>query len=269
MKSVVLTTAFVLAGTFAALCQTPPPVVNGGISNTAGGTSAAGVAPGSLVTIFGSNLASAMASSATVPLSTSLSGVSVTFNNTPAPVQFISGSQINVEVPWGLATSDSGSGPAQVVVTRDDGTVSAPATVSIVASAPAIYNIGGQAIAVNPDGSLAAPAGAIPGIATHPAKIGDSAGIVILATGLGVVDQPIADGANSSDQTRNTLAKPTVMVGGVAATVTFSGLSPQFPGVNQINITIPSGTPTGNSVSLQLQVNGTTNSNPVSIAVSQ
>jgi uncharacterized protein (TIGR03437 family) len=69
--------------------------------------------------------------------------------------------------------------------------------------------------------------------------------------------------------TRNTLTQPTVLIGGVAAQVTYSGLSPQFVGINQINVMIPAGTPTGNAVSLQIQVNGTVNSNPVSIAVSQ
>jgi uncharacterized protein (TIGR03437 family) len=79
----------------------------------------------------------------------------------------------------------------------------------------------------------------------------------------------LQDGANSPDQIRNTLTQPTVLIGGVAAQVTYSGLSPQFVGVNQINVTIPAGTPTGNSVPLQIQVNGDTNSNVVTIAVSQ
>jgi uncharacterized protein (TIGR03437 family) len=210
-----------------------------------------------------------MAASNTVPLSTTLSGVSVTINSLAAPVQFVSSGQINVQLPWSVAPSDDKSGPAQVVVTRDDGVVSAPASVPVAASAPAIFNIGGQAIAINPDGSLAAPAAAIPGLSTRPAKIGDPAGLMILATGLGAVDQPIADGANSLDQQRNTVAKPTVLIGGIAAQVSFSGLSPQFVGINQINVVIPAGTPTGNAVSLQIQVNGTINSNPVWIAVSQ
>jgi uncharacterized protein (TIGR03437 family) len=268
MKSYV--PAFLLLAAMAASAQTAPPVVSaGGVASTAGPSTGQAVAPGSLVSIFGTNLASTMAASGTVPLSTTLSGVSVTINNVAAPMQFVSGGQINIQVPWGVAPSDSKSGPAQVVVTRDDGVVSAPAGVTVAASAPAIFNIGGQAIAINPDGSLAAPAAAIPGISTRPAKIGDPAGLVILATGLGAVDQPIADGANSLDQTRNTLTQPTVLIGGVAAQVTYSGLSPQFVGINQINVTIPAGTPTGNAVSLQIQVNGTINSNPVSIAVSQ
>jgi uncharacterized protein (TIGR03437 family) len=49
----------------------------------------------------------------------------------------------------------------------------------------------------------------------------------------------------------------------------FSGLSPQFPGINQLNVVISSGTPTGNAVTLQLQIDGTVSSNIGTIAVSQ
>jgi uncharacterized protein (TIGR03437 family) len=254
---------------FAALCSAyaaDPPVINpGGIVNTAGIPSTAAIAPGGLVSIFGSNLAAAMALSDSVPLSTTVGGVGVTINGVAAPIQYASPNQINIQAPWNLAVTDS-SGPAQVVVTNA-GTGSAAVAVTVAASAPAVYAIGGQAIAVNPDGSLAAPANSIPGFTTHPAKIGDG-GLTIFATGLGAVDTPLADGAISSDQTRNTLAKPTVLIGGVAATVTFAGLSPQFPGVNQINVTIAAGTPTGNAVAVQVQVGGIS-SNLATIAVSQ
>src|SRR5207248_10512373 len=106
----------------------------------------------------------------------------------------------------------------------------------------------GQAIAMNPDGGLAAPAGGLPVIVTQPAKISDPNGLTIRATGLGAVGAPITDGANSGDGVRITLVKPTVMIGGVAAQLVFSGLSPQFVGVNQINVVLPAGTPTGNAL---------------------
>src|ERR1051326_2637455 len=150
--------AVLFLGSIAAWPQAPAPAFNTSGVTTAAGASGQGVAPGSLVSIFGSNLASSLSSAGTVPLSTTLSGVSVMFNNTPAAVQSVSGGQITVQVPWEMTP-----GASQVVVTRDDGVASGPVGIQIAASAPAIYCIGEQAMAMNSDGSLAAPAGAIPG----------------------------------------------------------------------------------------------------------
>jgi uncharacterized protein (TIGR03437 family) len=266
MRSFTTAPLLVVAAAFTALAADAPVVTPGGIVNTAGSPSVQAIAPGALVSIFGSNLAATMTLSDSTPLSTTVGNVSVTINGIAAPIQFVSPNQINIQAPWSSPVSDS-SGPAQVIVTTA-GIASAPVAVTVAASAPAIYALGGQAIAVNADGTLAAPANSIPGFNTRPAKIGDAGGLVIFATGLGAVDSPVQDGANSSDLQRNTLAKPTVTIGGVAAQVTFSGLSPQFVGVNQLNVTIPAGTPTGNAVPLQLQI-GSTNSNLVTIAVSQ
>lgn len=249
----------------AALCQTPT-INPGGVVNTVGATSNGAIAPGGLVSIFGSNLAAGMALSDSVPLSTTVGGVSVTIAGVAAPIQSVSANQVNVQAPWETPTSDN-AGPAAVVVTSN-GTASAAVNVTVAANAPAIYSIGGQGMVVNGDGTLAAPVNSIPAIATHPAIIGDPAGIVIFATGMGSVDSAIVDGANSSDLVRNTLAVPAVTIGGVPAQVTYSGLSPQFVGVNQINVMIPAGTPTGNAVQLQISVNGTITSNIVTIAVS-
>jgi uncharacterized protein (TIGR03437 family) len=68
---------------------------------------------------------------------------------------------------------------------------------------------------------------------------------------------------------RTATTTPTVLIGGKAATVVFAGLSPQFVGVNQINVAVPTGTPTGDAVSLQLSLGGVTTIATVMIAVSQ
>ncbi len=63
------------------------------------------------------------------------------------------------------------------------------------------------------------------------------------------------------------MTTPVVLVGGVAAQVAFSGLSPNFVGVNQINVIFAPGTPTGDQVPLQIQIGGLTSTAPVTIAV--
>jgi len=49
--------------------------------------------------------------------------------------------------------------------------------------------------------------------------------------------------------------------------VQFSGLAPQFVGVYQVNVVVPSTAPKGDKVPLQIQMNSFTTSNQVTIAV--
>jgi len=76
-------------------------------------------------------------------------------------------------------------------------------------------------------------------------------------------DQP----GSASDGLRSTNTSPQVPIGGVPAQVLFSGLSPQFVGVNQINVVVPQGTATGDAVPLQIQIGGITTSDKVTIAL--
>lgn len=252
---------FMAAGALAAFAQVTP----NGVSNAANGLST--VSPGSLVSIYGTNLASGLAQADSIPLSTTLGNVSVTFNGVAAPLLFVSTGQINAQLPWNVLSSGT-TGTASVVVTKDKQPYPAQ-TVQVGPFSPGIFAVGNIAVAINPDGSIAAPAGAIPGISTKPAKIGDTGGLVILCTGLGAVDPPGVTGAASLDKLRTATTQPTVMVGGKSVPVLFAGMSPQFVGVNQINVSLPAGTPTGNAVSLQLALGGTTTSASITIAVSQ
>jgi uncharacterized protein (TIGR03437 family) len=254
-----------LATAVASAYAQTPAVSAGGVSNAANGISP--VAPGSLVSIYGSELAAGLAQADTIPLATTMSNISVTFNGVPAPLLFVSGGQINAQLPWNVLSSGT-VGTASVVVTRNN-QASAPQSLQVGPFSPGIFAIGNIAVAINSDGSIAAPAGSIPGIATKPAKIGDPGGLVILCTGLGAVDPPAVNGADSLDALRTATTTPTVLIGGKAATVVFAGMSPQFVGVNQINVAVPSGTPTGDAVSLQLSLGGMTTTATVTIAVSQ
>jgi uncharacterized protein (TIGR03437 family) len=65
----------------------------------------------------------------------------------------------------------------------------------------------------------------------------------------------------------STVATPTVTFGGVAGDVMFSGLAPQFVGVNQLNVQVPTGVTAGSAVPLQIQVNGFTSTNQVVVAI--
>jgi len=215
---------------------------------------------GSIASVFGSGFASANTYASVIPLPDNLDGVSVTIGGFPAPLLFAGPKQINLQVPWEVSGSQ-----ADVVVTVNS-TPLAPYSAPIAASSPAVFTTQsgiGQAIAINPDGSLAGAAGSIPGTLTHPAKPGDP--LVILATGLGPVTPTVADGANSEDALRNTVSTPTILIGGTPAQVQFSGLSPQFVGLNQINVTVPQ--VQAGVLPLQVSLGGVVSSDKVTIAI--
>lgn len=251
--------------------QTPVITTNGIVN---GATFAPGpVAPGSIASIFGSNLASSLSSASTIPLSTALADVTVTINGKPAPLYFVSPdqvgkpgtAQINIQIPFDVLPAGTTSGNVNVTVNRTANGSSQPATVQIAPVAPGILQTNGLAIAINnADGTIAAAPGAIQGLTTHAATAGDV--LILYATGLGAVTPAIANGANSIDQLRQTNVIPTVMIGGIQAKVLFSGLTPQFTGVNQVNIVVPSGVTSGN-VPIQILANSILTSNQVTIAI--
>ncbi|HEY7392876.1 MAG TPA: hypothetical protein VH640_30425 [Bryobacteraceae bacterium] len=251
----------------AGLAQSGPPTVSG-VENQGNFKAGESVAPGSFVGIFGTNFASSLTLADSIPLSTNLANVTVTFNNVAAPIVGVVNTQINAQVPWEVLSNGATVGTAQVVVTRD-GVASAPATVNLVSAFPSLLALTGlpdntgvlRPIAYNnSDGSLAIPPDAYPAgtfqVTPRPAKVNDPNSLVLLATGLGAVQVTPPDGAPPAQNPDNTLATPTVLVGGVAAKVIFSGLSPQFPSLYQLNIVLDPSTPTGNAVPVIIQMNG-------------
>jgi uncharacterized protein (TIGR03437 family) len=257
-----------------AVAQTPVIAPGGVLNGASFDKTGQPIPPGALVSIFGTNLAAASASADSVPLSTTLSNVSVTFNGIAAPLKDVvhsttSGDQINAQVPFEVQPS----GTAQVIVTRN-GVSSAPLPVTMGLAAPGIFTFPGgvgQAVAYgNSDGVIAAPTNAGLPFPSRPAKIGDPTTLVILCTGLGPVNPPVQTGNNVTDGQLHQATTPLqVLVGNVPAQVVFAGMTPQFVGVYQINIVIAAGTPTGNAIPLQISMNGITSRNDVTIAVTQ
>ena len=159
MKSFLFYTA-ILCCNAAAQAQTPV-VSAGGVANAANFDPSAGVAPGSMVAIFGTSLASSLSRMDTVPLSISIANVSVTFNGVAAPLQTVSSNVIMAQVPWNVLPDPTVPGTASVVVSGP-GIQSQAVTVPIAPATPAIYRFHPwttQAMALNSDGTLTAALG--------------------------------------------------------------------------------------------------------------
>jgi uncharacterized protein (TIGR03437 family) len=256
-----------------------PSILTGGIVNAASYAQSNGagspVAPGSLVAIFTSVLATQQGSFSTASLPAMLNGVSVTFNGITAPIAgvFPTGPYpfVNAQVPFEVLSAGQTSAMVPVVITVN-GIPSTPAQTQIVASQPGIFTLNsqgtGQAVLVNlADYTIAGPSGSSPG--AHPIPRGQTAFFYL--TGLGTMTPSVPDGSGTCPAANgicNADALPTVMVGGVPAQVAFAGQAAPYPGVAQINLTIPSTAPTGDAVTLVvISADGTVTSNTATIAV--
>jgi uncharacterized protein (TIGR03437 family) len=192
----------------------------GGIVNAAGFQ--APVAPGSVISIFGTNLSSASAGATAIPLPTTLGGASLRVNGTIAvPLFYVSPGQINAQLPF-----ETPVGPATLSVNG-----STPISFTVAADAPGILVYGtNRAVAVNQDYSLNAP--------EHPALVGGW--ITVYMSGQGAVNPTVASGAASP---ANPMALPvlavTATIGGQPADVLFAGLAPGGVGLFQVNLRIP------------------------------
>jgi len=188
----------------------------------------------------------------------------VTIGGQAAFAEYVSPGQVNVQVPFTVAT-----GIQQVTVTGPGGT-SAPYTINVNAvepgfDAPPLFKIDGvqYVVALFPDGSFVLPVGAIVGVNSRPAKPGDV--ITLYGVGFGPVMPPIL--AGQLVQELNQLAASfSISIGGASATVSYDGLAPSFVGLYQFNVTVPNVAP-GNQVPLTFTVGQTNGTQVLYLAV--
>ncbi len=215
-----------------------------------------GVAPGSLVVIFGSNMGPAsLTFAAGYPWPTSLSGtsfqVTVSGQTVNLPVYYTSATQAA-----GLLPSNTPVGAGTITVTYQ-GTTSATAPITVVQNNVGIYAWNqagtGAGIVTFPDYSLVTPArdanAGGPYTNGGAANAGDT--LILWTTGLGPVSGNETAGPLPGDMI-NLPVK--VWVGGVAAAVTYRGRSGCCVGEDQIVFVVPAG-PAGCAVPLVVQIN--------------
>jgi uncharacterized protein (TIGR03437 family) len=237
-----------------------PIISAGAVVSAASFAQQAPLAPGSIISIFGSRMAQATNVSPALPLATQLAGTRAALGGRLLPLLFASDGQINAVIPY-----DTPVNTRHPLVVQRGNALSTPEAVTIAPAQPAVFTRDqsgrGQGIIIGAasDGRqfLAAPG--------SPVAAGDV--LVIYCAGLGAVDPPVmtGTGAPSSPLARTTNVV-TVTVGGRPADVLFSGLAPGFAGLYQVNAVMPSGVAAGDAVPVVLTSAGQS-SPPVTIAV--
>ncbi|HXA52324.1 MAG TPA: IPT/TIG domain-containing protein, partial [Candidatus Acidoferrum sp.] len=231
-------------------------------ANPVGGSQ---LAQRSIASLYGTNLASGVASAdGGPPLPFTLADTTLTLGENPVPLFFVSPGQINFQVPR-VTNSTS---VTNVSLTITQGAQTSAITVQLKPFAPALFTTNAQgtgqaSTVIAGTGTLAAPAGAFSG--SRPAKPGEF--LSIYCTGLGDVNNtPGLGSASPSNPLATTLATPVVTIGGQSAQVLFSGLAPGFVGLYQVNVKVPDGVTPGAAVPMILTIGGVA-SNTVTIAV--
>ncbi|HEX5226900.1 MAG TPA: hypothetical protein VFW44_04285 [Bryobacteraceae bacterium] len=234
-----------------------PTVATGGIVSAANFLANQPLAPGSFGAIFGANLSSNLVASEKYPLSLQLGETSVVLAGEQLPLLFASGGQINMVVPYDIPVNST-----QQLVVQTGTVISVPQQVVIAPASPAVLtqNQAGTGAAIvqayKPDG-MALPL-------NSPVKAGDV--IVLYCSGLGAVNPSIAAGSAAPlSPLSHTVNEVTVTIGGKQQKPAFSGLTPTYAQLYQVNVTIPSGLPSGDAT-VTLSVAGQ-QSAPVTIAI--
>lgn len=234
----------------------PPSIFAGGVISAGSFGAFPAIAPGSWIEIYGANLGPSTAvnwsgsdfKNGIGP--TSLGGTNVTIGGQPAYLDYVSSGQVNAQVP-----SNTGTGPQDIVVTTAGG--SSPAySIQLNATEPGLlappsFNVGGKQYVVAfhpttaPCGTSSGfcyvlPANAIPGLASAPAKAGET--ITLYGIGFGSVTPDFPAGTIVTAP--NTLAQPLLMnFGSTAASTTcstcYAGLVQQLVGLYQFNVLVP------------------------------
>ena len=238
------------------------------------------VAPGSIMSIFG--IGFGPADNLTAFPGTNVNGTTVSMGGTLSPMFALATveGQINALVPTELPTS----GSVNLTVVSNLGT-SAVIPVNLAPAVPGMFFFPDPAVSTRRNAAaligntawLAMPTSMAAGIGIpsdcaslsalstcgQPAHVGDV--LQLFVTGLGKatpggdpagLSLPTGKVAPASGTLYLTVETPIVTIGGIPATVQFSGIAPGFAGLYQVNVPIPTGVQPGDDVPVTIQMPG-------------
>jgi len=218
------------------------------------------IARGSIFAIFGVSLGPASSPPLAFPLSTTLGGVSITVTQGATTVNaiplYVSAGQINAIMP-----SNTPLGKVSVSVTVNN-VKGPPSPATVVNSSFGVFALNsggfGPGVVQNFVSATQAPFN-LPNVAAKPNQYA-----VLYGTGLGPVTFP----DNVPPTVANLPTKTEIFVGGLPATIGYSGRTSCCAGLDQINFQVPQNAPLGCWVPVQVRTEGVTVSNTTTMAIS-
>jgi uncharacterized protein (TIGR03437 family) len=194
----------------------------------------ASVAPGSIATIFGQNLALTVVSASSQPLLTFLGGATVNVTDSagatrPAGLVYVSEPQINFVVPDGTAP-----GTATFLINNSTSTQSVTATVQAIA--PTLFSMNATGSGIAAATAIRTQAGnaatqspvtvfqcSISSCVSVPIDVGIDTPVYVTFYGTGI-------------RNRSSLANVTVKINDISVPVLYAGPTPGFTGLDQVNV---------------------------------
>ncbi len=232
---------------------TVPFIPPAGIQSVTGPTPDGSVAPGSIISIYGQNLAPSLQVGPSNPLAQALANVTVTIGDYLLPLVFVSPDQISAQVPWELQDG------TYTLIVHNYGLPDVPGQVTITRNAPGVFTQPNDqqiplALALHADGS--------PVTLDKPASIGEQ--ITIYGTGFGPYDRPSIDGFPATGIDKLNLLDPVaVNTDSTSLKPDWAGAASGLVGVSVLKLTITNDMPPSSNVNFTVQVNGKTSSQVV------
>jgi uncharacterized protein (TIGR03437 family) len=222
-----------------------PFIAPAGIVSAAGVTPDGTMAPGSVISIYGQNLASTLQIGSTNPLPQTLGNLTVTVGNYLLPLLFVSPTQINAQLPVELVDG------TYTLLVQQPGQPDVPGTFTVSRDAPGMFTQTNAqqlplVLALHQDGTLIT--------FDSPAVRGEK--ISIYGTGFGPYVTTTIDGffvpATPSDNVSDSVM---LAVGAINKTPDFAGAAPGAVGLTLLQMTITADLPTATTVNLTVMVN--------------
>jgi uncharacterized protein (TIGR03437 family) len=202
-----------------------------------------GIAPGGLISIYGTQFSPVNVATSEIPVPTALADSCLVVNGLPVPIFFVSPTQINAQMPFSMIGSVT-------MVLRTPGGTSDNFNLTVLPNAPSVFlaNVEGlgsdvATIVRDTNGQLVTP--------SNPVHKNDS--LVIYLTGLGITNPATQDGMPGAlDPLANAIVLPKVTLGGSNLALQYAGMAPGEVGVYQINVKVPSSIQSGLSIPLTI-----------------